>query len=279
MRRQLSFLLLFFILFGCSAESTNQIMEEKNESATVTDENKQPNVEEKQNEEPSKEDNKANSIESEKQSTPKYYITKNWQVKPISNANKNIVLLTIDDAPDKYALEMAKTLKELNVPAIFFVNGHFITTDEKKQILKEIHDMGFMIGNHTFHHKNLNDLTEQEQYNEIVDLNNEIEKIIGERPVFFRAPFGQYTDYSKKIIAEEGMLYMNWSYGYDWEKKYTSKDAIENIMINNPYLADGSILLMHDRDWTNQALRGIVTGLQAKGYEIVDPEFIQLTQE
>ncbi|SIC65311.1 Uncharacterised protein [Mycobacteroides abscessus subsp. abscessus] len=68
---------------------------------------------------------------------------------------------------------------------------------------------------------------------------------------------------------------MNWTYGYDWEKDYQNKEALTDIMVNSPYLTDGANLLMHDRDWTNAALEGIVKGLQAKGYEIADPDRIQ----
>ena len=64
----------------------------------------------------------------------KYEINEaNWTIKPIEDANPKAVLLTIDDAPEKYAVEMAKTLKELDAPAIFFVNGHFLDTEEEKE--------------------------------------------------------------------------------------------------------------------------------------------------
>jgi peptidoglycan/xylan/chitin deacetylase (PgdA/CDA1 family) len=53
-----------------------------------------------------------------------------YAIEPIGDANAKVVLLTIDDAPDKWALDMAKTLKDLDAPAIFFVNGHFIETNE-----------------------------------------------------------------------------------------------------------------------------------------------------
>ena len=69
--------------------------------------------------------------------------------------------MTFDDAPDQYGVEIAKTLKELGVNAIFFVNGHFITSDEGKAKLKEIYDMGFAIGNHTFNHANLKKIPEE----------------------------------------------------------------------------------------------------------------------
>ena len=71
------------------------------------------------------------------------------------------------------------------------------------------------------------------------------------------------------------MLLMNWSYGYDWEKKYMEATALTDIMVNTELLRDGSNLLMHDRQWTADALKGIVEGLRAKGYELIDPATIK----
>lgn len=71
---------------------------------------------------------------------------------------------------------------------------------------------------------------------------------------------------------------MNWTYGYDWEKGFQEKDALTEIMINSPYLNSGANLLMHDRKWTSAALEGIVKGLQEKGYEIVDPDLIEVPE-
>ncbi len=211
---------------------------------------------------------------------PQYELTDNWSIQPIDDqAKENVVLLTIDDAPDKHALEMANTLKELDAKAIFFVNGHFLEREEQKQILKKIHDMGFLIGNHTYHHQALVDATKEEQKKEIVSLNDLIEEIIGERPKFFRAPNGQNTDYSKQIAKEEGMLLMNWSYGYDWNEEYMDEDALADIMVNTELLGNGSNLLMHDREWTAKALEEIVSGLRGKGYEIVDPGLIKTADE
>lgn len=199
----------------------------------------------------------------------------NWSFKPIADAPSKVVLLTIDDAPDKRSLEMAKTLKSLNAPAIFFVNGHFLDSDEEKAVLKEIHNMGFAIGNHTQTHANLKQLTEDEQRAEIMQVSKTIESIIGEKPKFFRAPFGANTDFSKALVKEQGMLLMNWTYGYDWESKYQDANALKDIMVNTEYLTDGANLLMHDRVWTAEALAGIVEGLRAKGYGMIDPETIQ----
>ncbi|XXM73371.1 polysaccharide deacetylase family protein [Lysinibacillus sphaericus] len=207
---------------------------------------------------------------------PQYKINENnWSIEPIAGQNAKVVLLTIDDAPDKHALKMAEDLKAMDAPAIFFVNGHFLDTPEEKAVLKKIHDMGFMIGNHTYSHSSLPDLSPQKQKEEIVSVNELVESITGERPKFFRAPFGQNTDYSRQIAAEEKMALMNWTYGYDWEKAYQTKEAITEIMLNNPYLNNGANLLMHDRTWTSEALRDIVKGLREKGYETLDPAKIK----
>ncbi|MFS0574398.1 polysaccharide deacetylase family protein [Sporosarcina sp. 179-K 3D1 HS] len=194
-----------------------------------------------------------------------------FSLEPIVDADPQVVLLTIDDAPDKRALDMAKTLKGLNAPAIFFVNGHFIDTEEKRAVLKEIHDLGFVIGNHTQTHANLKKLSEEEQRQEILSVSDTVEEIVGERPKFFRAPFGANTEFSKKIAEEDGMLVMNWSYGYDFEKEYMTREKIAHIMVNTELLRNGSNLLMHDREWTADALEEIVLGLREKGYTLVDP--------
>jgi peptidoglycan/xylan/chitin deacetylase (PgdA/CDA1 family) len=209
------------------------------------------------------------------QASPQYKMLGDFSIQNIDNPDEKIVLLTIDDAPDKNALRMAKTLKEFDVKAIFFVNGHFLDTPEEGEVLKQIHQMGFTIGNHTYNHKSLKDLSEEQQRKEIVDLNDRVEELIGVRPQFFRAPFGMNTDYSKQLAADEKMLLMNWTYGYDWEKDYQSKEALADIMVNTPLLRNGANLLMHDRLWTSEALGDIVKGLQSKGYKIVDPTLIE----
>lgn len=214
----------------------------------------------------------------EEEIIPAYRLQKNWNLKPIdSSDNEQVALLTIDDAPDKHALDMAKTLKELDADAIFFVNGHFLDTEEEKEILKEIYDMGFEIGNHTYSHQALPEVDEKSQEEEIIKLSDLVEEITGERPKFFRAPFGMNTDFSRELVKRENMLLMNWTYGYDWEQQYTSKEAIADIMVNTELLSNGANLLMHDREWTAEGLGAIVEGLRNKGYEILDPDLIEIS--
>lgn len=267
-----------FLLGGCGANEARQDDDQNNEAVVLEKQAKKEEINNQETEEVEKPDEQPaeeSTNPEPAQSIPEYKMRDDFSIQNISNPKEEIVLLTIDDAPDKNALAMAKLLKDLNVKAIFFVNGHFIDTPEEGEVLKQIHQMGFPIGNHTYNHKSLKDLTEEQQRAEIVGLNDRIEELIGERPRFFRAPFGMNTEYSKKVAAEEKMLLMNWTYGYDWEKLYQSKEALADIMVNTPLLRNGANLLMHDREWTSAALGDIVKGLQNKGYKIVDPDLIE----
>ncbi|MEI3614248.1 polysaccharide deacetylase family protein [Pseudogracilibacillus sp. SO30301A] len=268
---------LFILLSACGAtsnESTSNDGTKKNETASDSTE-VEKDIDEEENDVDTDVDEKKDTEAKE----AVYKVTPEWFVTPTNDANEKVVLLTIDDAPDKHAVEMAKTLKGLDAPAIFFVNGHFLQDEEGRKQLQEINELGFPIGNHTMTHTDLTTISEEEQKEEISEVNRLVEEIIGEKPKFFRAPFGKNTDYSKKLAEEEGMLLMNWMYGYDWDKEYQEADALTDIMVDSPLLGEGAILLMHDRDWTNDALSDIVTGLQDKGYEMLDPLLIENVNE
>jgi peptidoglycan/xylan/chitin deacetylase (PgdA/CDA1 family) len=207
---------------------------------------------------------------------PRYILQSDHTVKPIDGlGDQQVVLLTIDDAPNRYSVEMANLLKEKDINAIFFVNGHFINDEAGREKLKTIYELGFEIGNHTMNHPNLKNLSEDKQRQEIIELNDLIEEITGERPRFFRAPFGVNTEVSKLVVAEESMQWMNWTYGYDFNKEYMEKDALADIMVNTTLLRPGANLLMHDHPWTLEALPDIIEGLKEKGYDFVDPKEIE----
>ncbi|MHC0551951.1 polysaccharide deacetylase family protein [Salinicoccus sp. CNSTN-B1] len=273
--------LLLVFLVGCGNEDTSnddaqseakdtEEMSESKEEATSSS-----NASEDANEEESEE--QADASSTAKQA---YYVDPaSYRILPLEDDASRVALLTIDDAPDQHALEMAETLKKHDAPAIFFVNGMYLNTEEGKDTLQKIYDMGFEIGNHTMTHANLSNLDPQATVDEIIPVNDMVEEITGERPRFFRAPFGVNTDASIQVTEDEDMTLMNWTYGYDWEAEYQDADALADIMVNTELLDDGANLLMHDRTWTKDALSEIVSGLRAKEYELIDPANIQSARE
>ncbi|MDN7241389.1 polysaccharide deacetylase family protein [Planococcus sp. N028] len=259
-----------------SAEESIQSAETTQEQESAAEKEKAAKAEKEAQEKEAAEKEEIEKQKAAEEAKPDYKLNPAfWGLEPIEDAEAEAVLITIDDAPDKHALEMAETLKELNVPAIFFVNGHFLDTDEEKERLKKIHDMGFAIGNHTETHANLQAVSEEQQQKEILTLSSTIEEVIGEKPKFFRAPQGLNSDFSRELVEKEGMLLMNWTYGYDWEKQFMDATALTDIMVNTELLQNGANLLMHDREWTAEALPEIVKGLSDKGYSFIDPADIE----
>ncbi|GAK14210.1 polysaccharide deacetylase family protein [Geomicrobium sp. JCM 19039] len=200
-----------------------------------------------------------------------------YSIDPIDDAPEDVVLITIDDGPKEYSLEMAELLHEHDIQAIFFVNGMRLTEPEEQEELLQIEELGHAIGNHTYGHPSLPELSEEEQREEIVGVNDQIEEITGERPDFFRAPFGQNTEYSWQLLEEEGMVGMNWTFGFDWEADYIGNaEKFSEDTLNAPELGAGANILMHDLEHTNDALEDIIIGLEEQGYGFVNPHEIKI---
>ncbi|TVP89702.1 polysaccharide deacetylase family protein [Alkalibacterium sp.] len=292
MKRTLAslFLVTALTLTACGNESVDSDTDEEltyetegpddsTEDATETsDENSETASED--NSEDTEDDTEEESDEEE--TTYLYEVNQNdyatVQVIDGEEANEQVALLTYDDAPDKYALDIAEVLAEHDAPAIFFVNGMYAENEEGREMLKEIYDMGFAIGNHTHTHPSLPSLSEEEQTEEIMKTSDLVEEITGERPRFFRAPFGQNTDHAREVVEEDGMILMNWTYGYDWEADYMEAEALADIMVNTYLLRPGANLLMHDREWTLEATPAIIEGLREKDYELVNPDAIRFVE-
>ncbi len=269
MMRYLTLVMFIILLMGCgnsgSGDAAEGETDDTPETETVEEAAEEP-VEAPEAQETAEEDEESFSYEVDPES---------FRIVPLDDADPEVALITIDDAPDGQAVGMAETLNEMDAGAIFFVNGMFIQDAAGQEALKAIHDMGFEIGNHTMTHPYLDQITPEETEAEITGTSDLIEEVTGERPRFFRAPFGINTEESIRIAEEAGMTLMNWTYGYDWEADYQNPETLADIMVNTELLTDGANLLMHDREWTAEALPDIVNGLQDKGYEIVDPADIE----
>lgn len=276
-------LLSFLILSACTSKEDTQEHTEKepkqtdDKPETIVEEETETEEDENDHDE-SEEDTETEIVEEDEEIAREYYIDhETYRVLPIEEGtNTQVALLTFDDAPADYALDIAYILKEYDAPAIFFVNGMFLNSERGKNVLKEIYNLGFEIGNHTQNHPDLSKLSYEAVNEEIISTNNLIEEITGEKPRFFRAPFGINTEASEQILKNEGMQSMNWTYGYDATPGYLDKDILEYKMVHSEYLDHGANLLMHDRQWTRDALPKILEGLRYKGYEFVNPKKLEV---
>lgn len=108
-----------------------------------------------------------------------------------SCTGENAVLLTFDDGPKGVStMEILDTLKEFKIKALFFVCGVMLEEFHNVLVLKRIFDEGHVVGSHTYHHKNLTEMSREEVIEQMTKTSDAIEKIIGVQPRLVRVPFG-----------------------------------------------------------------------------------------
>lgn len=208
-----------------------------------------------------------------------YRINKNYDVVPLDTApeaDKKVVLLTFDDGPKKEDMltQILDTLDKHKAKAIFFVNGNRVK--QNPGLLKLIHERKQTIGNHTWDHVDLKKEPPEKVDSQINDVQTIVKELTGQAPLFFRPPNGSGSDYVREAVKKAGMVYMTWSNGsLDWATKTADKpqEVIENVLNQ---LHPGSNILMHELAWTAEALDKLLTELEAKGYNFVDPSTIAL---
>ncbi|MGM0880501.1 MAG: polysaccharide deacetylase family protein [Bacillota bacterium] len=208
-----------------------------------------------------------------------YRMNDAYRFVPILESTTNkVVLLTFDDGPKDEAIltSMLDTLDKHSAKAIFFVNGYRVKQNPK--LLTLIHERGQTIGNHSWDHINLKKESKAVIEQQIGSLQTEIETLTGEKPLFFRPPFGSGGETVKEIAKNHGMLYMTWSNGsLDWDQSTKDKpdEVIRNVM---EQLHPGANILMHELKWTADALDELLTQLENEGYSYIDPAAIDINR-
>lgn len=261
---------IFFIYFFNDDEKESVLQQDVKE-VVITEEPPNVNNEVNAGNETDNDANNENTQVEKEKAEVKYYINQNYFIKPVNEQESNkVVLLTFDDAPQgDHTLEILDILDKYNAKAIFFINGHYAVKHE--DLVKEIYNRGHVIGNHTWWHENLKELSPEKTVEEIVSVNDLVEELTGERPKYFRPPFGAMSDNAKVVLNEENMQSMNWSLGsLDWEytKPEQSQQVVDQVLNN---LLPGSNILMHDKEVTALALDKMLQEIQAQGYSFVLP--------
>lgn len=203
-------------------------------------------------------DIKNNKIEKTMPVTYEYDIVYN---KVIDKESK-MIALTFDDGPNYNTSKVLGVLEEYNVPATFFVLGSKIKGNE--HIIKRIKESGSEIGNHTYNHKILTRLEEDEIKKEIDSTSKEIYNVIGEYPTLLRPSYGIVN---KKVKSMANNPIIIWDIDtLDW--KYHNSKRIAGRVLSKA--KDGDIVLMHDvYSSTANALKIIIPKLKERGYTFV----------
>lgn len=182
--------------------------------------------------------------------------------------DEKIIYVTFDAGYENgYTSAILDTLKEHDVPAAFFMVGHYI--ESNPELIKRMVDEGHFVCNHTMHHKDMTKLTDFESFKkEITDLEELFYETTGQAmPKFYRPPEGKFSELSLKYAQQLGYSTVFWSFAYcDWyvDDQPSISFAMDKIISRTH---PGEIVLLHTTSETNaEVLDDVITEWKSMGY-------------
>ena len=182
-------------------------------------------------------------------------------------SDEKFVCLTFDEGYENgYTPAILDTLKEKGVKAIFFVTYDFVK--DNPDLIERMIDEGHIIGNHTYRHYTLDEVSEEEATEEIVFLDNYMKENFKYRMTLFRFPKGEFSEKTLALADSLGYKSVFWSFAYaDWDTQNPGNkdDAYKTITDN---LHNGEIMLLHAVSQTNAEILGdVIDEVKNQGYQ------------
>lgn len=181
--------------------------------------------------------------------------------------DEKFVCLTFDEGYENgYTPAILDTLKDKGVKAVFFVTYDFAKDNPK--LIERMIDEGHIIGNHTYRHYTLDEVSEQEATEEIVFLDNYMKDTFQYRMKLFRFPKGEFSEKTLALADTLGYKSIFWSFAYaDWDTQNPAdkNEAFKTITENTH---NGEIMLLHAVSATNaEILPDVIDEVRNQGYE------------
>ncbi|NEZ45824.1 polysaccharide deacetylase [Clostridium niameyense] len=194
--------------------------------------------------------------------------------------NVKIAYLTFDDGPSNNTKDILKILKENNIKATFFVNGH----PKLANLYKEIQQDGHVIANHTYSHDYSNVYISPENFEkDVKKLDKFLEDTTGKNSShIIRYPGGSNNTISHRYggrsvmksilpyMEKKGYVYFDWNVdSTDASAFCQKKERIVNSVLSQSRGTHQAVILMHDTNpkvTTVQALPEIIKGLKEQGF-------------
>lgn len=176
--------------------------------------------------------------------------------------------LTFDDGPGPYTPEILSILEQDNVPATFFEVG--VVERYFHSSTSAIVAAGYPIGDHTFNHLAMSELSRAEQRAQLLEAAQAIGRYGARFPRLFRPPYGLWNATTLALLRRYRMLMVLWTVDTN-DYLRPGVRAIVRTAVNGA--RPGAIILLHDaggdRSQTVAALPQIIARLRERGYRFV----------
>ncbi|MDD6034890.1 MAG: polysaccharide deacetylase family protein [Lachnospiraceae bacterium] len=184
------------------------------------------------------------------------------------DTTKPMIAFTFDDGPvgtadTAYSIRIQNALSAAGQHATFFYWGNHINSINAEEI-KRAHELGFEIGNHTYSHSNLTELSAEKIWENVSKCAEKLTEITGLEEFLVRPPYLAVNATVKATVPEP---LINCSIdSKDWAGA-TCDDIINTITSQKK---DGAIVLMHETySSTADAMEKLIPQLVEEGWQIV----------
>lgn len=178
-------------------------------------------------------------------------------------SSKNISLMINVYWGTEFIQPMLDVMKEKGVKTTFFIGGTWAI--QESEMLEKIFKDGHEIGNHGYHHKDHDKISEEENYNQIKNTHNIVKELIGADMNLFAPPSGAYNKTTVASATSLGYKTIMWTRDtIDWRDH--DANLIYSRAIKNAN--GGDLILMHPTQSTLEALPRIIDKLQSLEFNL-----------
>lgn len=186
----------------------------------------------------------------------------------LGSADEKVIYLTFDCGYENgYTDAILDALKKHEVPATFFVVGHYVNSapEQVKRMVAE----GHTVGNHTYHHPDMSAISDLPSFQkEMDDVANAFKELTGtDMAMYYRPPQGKYNTQNLEMAQQLGYATFFWSLAHvDWnvDDQPSHEDAMEKL---TKRIHPGAIVLLHNTSKTNsEILDELLTKWKEMGY-------------
>ncbi len=194
---------------------------------------------------------------------------------PIQHGPRDVkrVALTFDacstSRTSRYDERITRMLVEMKVPATIFLGGKWMEEHpDQTRYLASLPQ--FELANHSYLHPHMTKVKDKRAHDELKRTQDMMHALTGRRATLFRAPYGEVNEHLVRLVAEEGMVTVQFDLASgDADKKASKEKLIEYV---GSRTRNGSIVVMHinRRGWhTAEALPEIIERLRSRGFAFV----------
>ncbi|WP_407676519.1 delta-lactam-biosynthetic de-N-acetylase [Perspicuibacillus lycopersici] len=197
-----------------------------------------------------------------------------------ADPNKKVVYFTFDNGYENgYTGKILDVLKKEQVPATFFVTGHYLESapDLVKRMVKE----GHIVGNHSWGHPDFTRISDEKLKEELAKVKQKTAELTGQKEmIFLRPPRGVFSERTLKVAKDAGYIHVFWSLAFvDWDvKRQKGWEYSYNEIMRQVH--PGAVILLHTVSKDNaDALEKAIQDLKKRGYQFASLNDLLLQRE